>query len=68
LLVGLCIETVQYMIPRRVPSVSDVIANTGGAVFGCYLLGFRQLWHARKTTDKHRPTLQQTDEGVKNTP
>ena len=43
------IEIFQHLVPNRVPSVSDVIANTGGAVFGCYILCFRKLYWEIKT-------------------
>ncbi len=36
------IETFQALVPNRIPSVSDVIANTGGVVFGAYILYFWQ--------------------------
>jgi VanZ family protein len=49
LMLSICIETFQYMVPKRIPSVSDVIANTGGAVFGCYILCFRKIWKEIKT-------------------
>lgn len=48
LLVGLSlsigIELLQFLAPSRVSGVSDVIANTGGAVFGCYSPYFWKHW------------------------
>ena len=43
------IELFQYFVPQRIPSVADVIENTGGAVFGCYLLYFRKMYREIKT-------------------
>ena len=48
LILSIGIETFQYMVPKRVPSASDVIANTGGTVFGCYILCFRKMWREIK--------------------
>ncbi len=43
------IEIFQSTVPNRIPSLSDVIANTGGTVFGCYLVYFRKEWKKIKT-------------------
>lgn len=40
------IETLQAGIPQRIPSLSDVVANAGGSVFGCYAAYIRSV---RKT-------------------
>lgn len=40
---SLGIEWYQARVPNRVPSASDVVANSAGAVFGCYLLCYREL-------------------------
>jgi VanZ family protein len=48
LLLSIGIETFQYLVPNRIPSVSDTIANAGGAVFGCYLLCFRKMYKESK--------------------
>jgi glycopeptide antibiotics resistance protein len=37
-LVSVTIELVQLGIPSRVPTISDVIANTAGAAFGCVVV------------------------------
>ena len=47
LLLSTGIEVLQARVPHRIPSVSDVVANAGGAVFGCYVLYIRLVW---KTT------------------
>lgn len=47
-ILSISIEIFQYMVPDRIPSVSDVIANTGGAVFGCYIFYFRKMWKELK--------------------
>jgi glycopeptide antibiotics resistance protein len=44
------IELLQASIPQRVPSVSDVIANAGGAVLGCYMLYLRFVWKSGQTS------------------
>lgn len=36
LLLSFGIETFQMLVPNRVPELSDVIANVGGMVLGCY--------------------------------
>ncbi|MBP6097759.1 MAG: VanZ family protein, partial [Methyloversatilis sp.] len=36
---SLCIETFQAHLPQRVPSLSDFILNTSGALFGAVLVG-----------------------------
>ena len=43
---SICIELVQFMVPKRIPSASDVLANTAGALLGCSLLYLKQ--HMRK--------------------
>ena len=43
MLFSLGIEMFQFLIPKRIPSVSDIVANTSGTVFGCYLLYFKQI-------------------------
>jgi VanZ family protein len=48
LFLSIGIETFQHFVPRRIPSVADIIANTGGAVFGCYLLCFRKMYREIK--------------------
>jgi VanZ family protein len=47
------IEIFQHVVPQRISSVSDVIANTGGAVFGCYILCFRKMYREIKATEKY---------------
>ena len=39
---SMCIELVQYMVPKRIPSVSDVLANTAGTLLGCSVFYLRQ--------------------------
>ncbi len=56
LLLSICIEIFQYLVPKRIPSLSDIIANTGGAVFGCYILCFRKMYRKIKTTEQKRTT------------
>jgi glycopeptide antibiotics resistance protein len=36
-----CIELLQARIPHRVPSVTDVVANTSGTIVGCSYMYFR---------------------------
>jgi VanZ family protein len=50
MLLSMCIEAFQYLVPKRIPSVSDIIANTGGAVFGCYILCFRKMYQKTRIT------------------
>jgi glycopeptide antibiotics resistance protein len=38
MILSLSIEIFQYLVPKRIPSVSDIIANTSGTVLGCYIL------------------------------
>ena len=52
LFLGIGIETFQYLVPKRIPSLSDIIANTAGAVFGCYILCFREIYREIKTTEQ----------------
>ena len=55
LILSIGIETFQYLVPNRIPSVSDVIANSGGAVFGCYMLYFRKICRElKKKEESHR--------------
>ena len=42
-LVSVTIELVQLGIPSRVPTISDVIANTAGAAFGCVVVLRRRM-------------------------
>ena len=51
LFLSIGIETFQYFVPKRIPSSSDIIANTAGAVFGCYLLIFRKMYRKIKTRE-----------------
>lgn len=51
LIFSIGIEIFQSIVPNRIPSVSDVIANTGGAVFGCYILYFQREWKKIKAQD-----------------
>jgi VanZ family protein len=60
LFLSIGIETFQYFVPRRIPSVTDIIANTGGAVFGCYLLCFRKMYQEIKTPEQQSRQNQQT--------
>ncbi len=46
------IESVQSMVPNRVPSASDVLANTTGAVLGCSLAWFRQRYNKTSSVPK----------------
>jgi glycopeptide antibiotics resistance protein len=39
---SVCIELVQYTVPKRIPSASDVLANTAGALLGCSVFYIRQ--------------------------
>lgn len=48
LLVSGSIELLQGYVPQRVSSLSDVVMNTGGMVFGCYLPYFLQACVRRK--------------------
>lgn len=57
------IELFQYFVPRRIPSVADVIENTGGAVFGCYVLYFRQRWRELNTQPPHPCPSPESGEG-----
>lgn len=56
LLVGLClsssIEMFQYFVPKRIPSLSDVIANSAGMVFGCYIFYVRKIYQESKIPEK----------------
>ena len=38
MILSLAIEIFQYLVPKRIPSVSDIMANTIGTVLGCYIL------------------------------
>ena len=49
MILSLGIEMFQYLIPKRIPSVSDIMANTIGAVLGCYLLYFHHAYRERTT-------------------
>jgi VanZ family protein len=50
-LVSITIELVQVGIPSRVPTVSDVIANTAGVAIGCVaVLCCRMSWADRAGT------------------
>lgn len=51
LFLSIGIETFQYFVPKRIPSLSDIIANTAGAVFGCYVLSFRKMYREISATD-----------------
>ena len=51
LFLSIGIETFQYLVPKRIPSLSDIIANTAGAVFGSYLLIFRKMYREIKTRE-----------------
>jgi VanZ family protein len=42
LLLSLGIELLQTYVPERIPSASDVVTNTSGAVLGCYFPYFRR--------------------------
>ncbi len=42
------IETVQFFIPERVSSVTDVVANTLGAAVGVWLLARWSNWRAER--------------------
>jgi VanZ family protein len=54
LLLSVGIETFQALVPRRIPSASDVVANTGGAVFGCYFIYFRRVFRALTRNHENR--------------
>jgi VanZ family protein len=54
LILSIGIETFQYLVPRRIPSVSDIIANAGGSVFGCYILCFRKMYKEIKATEQKK--------------
>lgn len=45
------IELLQAYVPRRIPSLSDVVMNTGGTVFGCYLPYFMKASTQKKSGD-----------------
>jgi VanZ family protein len=51
LLASVAIELVQLGIPSRVSTVSDVIANTAGAAFGCTIV----MWRAISRSDPTAP-------------
>src|SRR4051812_41839062 len=44
LLLSAAIELSQFYIPGRDPSISDVIANTSGAVLGALVVGSASVW------------------------
>ncbi len=46
---SLCIELTQYMIPKRIPSAADVLANAAGALLGALLCSGRQRLRKRLT-------------------
>ena len=45
------IELLQAYVPHRVPSSADVVMNTGGMVFGCYLPYFRKAYAQHNTSE-----------------
>lgn len=48
-LVSVTIELVQLGIPSRVPTVSDVIANTTGVAIGCVVVLWRRMSRAERS-------------------
>lgn len=64
---SLCIETFQSHLPQRVPSLSDLILNTGGAFVGATLVGLlnprgqryaaAQAWRVRDFQPGHEANL-----------
>ncbi|GAK58442.1 hypothetical protein U27_05416 [Candidatus Vecturithrix granuli] len=48
LLLSMCIELFQARLPHRIPSVSDVVANTSGTILGCYYAYFRLFRQERR--------------------
>ena len=56
LLLSLGIELLQAYVPERIPSASDVVTNTSGAVLGCYFPYFRKEWkkHRSPRSNPHR--------------
>ena len=58
LFLSIGIETFQYLVPKRIPSLSDIIANTAGAVFGCYILPFREMSREIKTREQGKTKIQ----------
>lgn len=48
-LVSITIELVQLGIPSRVPTISDIIANTAGTAFGCVVVMWGRTSHVERT-------------------
>ena len=61
LFLSIGIETFQYYVPKRIPSSSDIIANTAGAVFGCYLLIFRKMYREITATAQEKTKTQRIE-------
>jgi len=51
LVLSVGIELLQSYVPHRVPSAADVVMNTGGAVFGCYLPYFRKAYAQHNSSE-----------------
>lgn len=49
-LVSITIELVQLGIPSRYPTVSDVVANTGGAALACMLMMWSRMSRLRRSS------------------
>lgn len=58
LLLSVCIELFQARVPHRIPSVSDVVANTSGTILGCYYMYFR-LFPKKERGQQIPPSLKE---------
>ncbi|MCP4401985.1 MAG: VanZ family protein [bacterium] len=59
-----CIELVQYMVPKRIPSVSDVLANTAGVFLGCSFFYIRRRQEKKSLAPEPEPAAASEQKNV----